>query len=302
MQVTVLGSSSATPTISRHQTSLVLSYGGKNYLLDCGEGAQIQMLRCGINQHRIESIFISHLHPDHFIGLIGFLTTQSLQKRAKPIQIYGPSGIQSIIDTQLYYSSAKLNFEISYHSLDEIQDGSLVCKDNQIQVRGFRLKHGIPCFGFLFEEYNHRYKLSKNAVHKHPPPIEAFPYLQKGQDYKDKLGKAYSASFYVVANPDRRSFAYLTDTRVQHHLAEWFKGVNLLYHEATFTSELAERAYHTEHATSQEAAYFAIASEVDKLLIGHFSARYQNLEPLLKEAQSIFPNTELATEGSIFAV
>lgn len=302
MQLTILGSSSATPTLSRHQTAQVLSFHKEHFLLDCGESAQLQMLRYGINQNRVSCVFISHLHPDHFTGLIGFLTTQSLQKRRQPLYIYGPSGIEPIINTQLQYTGGHLSFPLHFHSLDHISDEDLLFQVDGLRVSAIRVEHGLPCYGFLFEEEDKRYKLSKVAIEATPPPKEAFQFLQYGHDFKDESGDVYYARDYILENPLKRSFAYITDTLVQFSLAEKLSGVTMLYHEATFTKEFARRARETYHSTSEDAAKLAAKMGVQKLLIGHFSARFGNLQPLLDEATAIFPNTFLAEEGLSFAV
>ncbi len=302
MQLTILGSSSATPTLSRHQTAQVLSFNKQHFLLDCGESAQLQMLRYGINQNRVSCVFISHLHPDHFTGLIGFLTTQSLQQRSQAIHVYGPSGIETIINTQLQYSGGRLSFPLYFHSLDHINDVELLFQNNGLTVSAIKLEHGLPCYGFVFEEVEQRYKLSKAAIEATQPPKEAFQFLQYGHDYKNKSGKVYNARDYIQENPLRRSFAYITDTLVQFRLSNTLSGVTMLYHEATFTKEFAKRALETYHSTSEDAAKLAAKSGVQKLLLGHFSARFGNLDPLLEEACAIFPNTFLAEEGLCFKV
>lgn len=302
MQLTILGSSSATPTLSRHQTAQVLSFNKQHFLLDCGESAQLQMLRYGINQNRVSCVFISHLHPDHFTGLIGFLTTQSLQKRRRPLHVYGPSGIEPIVNTQLQYSGGRLSFPLYFHSLDHIKEGEVLFQNNGLTVSAIKLEHGVPCYGFLFLEEEQRYKLSKTAIEADPPPKEAFQFLQYGHDYKDESGKVYMALDYIQENPLKRSFAYITDTLIQFRLSDRLSGVNMLYHEATFTKEFAKRAQETYHSTSEDAAKLAAKSGVQMLLLGHFSARFGNLEPLLEEASAIFPNTFLAEEGLSFTV
>ncbi len=302
MDLTILGSSSATPTLSRHQTALALRVGKQYFLLDCGESAQRQMLRYGINQNRVNCVFISHLHPDHFTGLIGFLTTQSLQKRTNPLHVYGPSGIQPIIDTQLMYSGGRLSFPVYYHTLDSVRTGDVLFNEKGLTVRVLRLSHGLPCFGFIFENQDYRYKLSKTAVQQDQPPVSAFSYLQVGRDYTDETGHVYRARDYIAQKPRKRTFAYITDTLIQYHLSEWLNGITLLYHEATFTKAFAERAEATYHSTGEQAAQLACKSSVEALLIGHFSARFRDLQPLLDEARAIFPHTALAEEGACFTV
>jgi ribonuclease Z len=216
--------------------------------------------------------------------------------------VYGPAGLQTIIETQLSYTGSRLSYPLHFHSIDGLADGEVLFEDEQVQVSGLNLEHGVPCYGFLFIERHKRFKLDKSTVQKYPPPVPAYPYLQNGYDYTDQAGKLYKADTYILRNPEKRSFAYLTDTLVQPHLTQWLKGVTVLYHEATFTSELIERARKTHHTTSAQAAALARDSKVQQLLIGHFSARYGNLEPLLAEAKETFANTALAEEGCTFEI
>lgn len=302
MELTILGNSSATPTITRNQTSQVLSYQGRNYLLDCGEGAQAQMLRLGVNQNRIRQVFISHLHPDHFTGLIGFITTQNLRHREQPLEIFAPKGMEAIIRTQLYHSNAHLHFDLFFHELSEIPDNTLLFEDDHLQVHVYHLDHRIPCFGFIFEEKWHKQKLDKASIKQAPPPVEAFSYLEKGLDFEDEKGLRYTANFYTLPHPPTRSFAYFTDTRIQWDLASYLKGVGTLYHEATFGEKFEKRAYETYHSTASQAAQLAEKAKAKQLLLGHFSARYGDLGILLNEARNFFPETYLAIQGERFAI
>lgn len=302
MQVTILGNSSATPTISRNQSAQVLSLNDRNYLLDCGEGVQAQMLKSSINQNKVKQVFISHLHPDHFTGLIGFITTQNLQRRQQPLEIFAPEGLESIIQTQLYYSDAKLRFDLLFHTIDNFKDGNLLFEDQQVEVRLVNLVHRIPCFGFIFRQKFQKHKLSKEVIKRYPPPVEAFQYLEQGNDYMDKAGNRYSAEIYALANPPAKGFAYFTDTRIKESLIPYLEGIGTLYHEATFDENLKERAHKTDHSTAKEAATMALKAGVKQLLIGHFSARYNKLDILLNEARTVFEESYLAVQGEKFTV
>ncbi len=302
MQIIILGNSSATPTVSRNQSAQVLNLSGINYLLDCGEGAQAQMLRLKINQNKIRKVFISHLHPDHFTGLIGFITTQNLRHRSQPLDIYGPSGLQKIIETQLYHSDAYLHFDLNFHALDHLEEGSQFFEDHQLKGRVVHLTHRIPCFGFVFQQKSEKRKIKKEAVKQYPPPVEAFGYLEKGLDYRDKEGNRYQGEFYTIANRPAKSYAYITDTRYKETLVPLLHSVSTLYHEATFGEHFQEKAHKTYHSTAKEAATIALKIKAKKLLIGHFSARYKDLDDLLKEAREVFPETYLAVQGEKFQV
>ncbi len=302
MEVTILGNSSATPTASRNQSAQVLSLTDRNYLLDCGENVQAQLLKSGVNQNKVKQVFISHLHPDHFTGLIGFITSQNLQHRQQPLQVYGPEGLEDIIRTQLFHSDANLRFDLQFNPISTVKDGGLLFEDHQLEVRVLNLVHRIPCFGFVFREKFQKQKLSKEAIKKAPPPVEAYQYLEQGKNYTDKAGNTYSAKFYALANPLAKSFAYITDTSLKEELIPYLKDVGTLYHEATFDENLKGRAHKTCHSTAKEAATIASKAGVKELIIGHFSARYNNLDILLNEARKVFEETYLAIQGEKFII
>ena len=303
-EVTILGTSSATPTLSRHPTSQYLICNNQRILLDCGEGAQMQMLRYGIKMFRIDKVFISHLHPDHYLGLPGYLSTLSLKGRLDPIHIYAPPGLDEILDVHFRHGGIKLTYELHIHNLPDSGKYEVIFEDRTLEISCFQLQHRLPCWGFLFKEKKSPFKINEEFVEGKSIPIKAFSYLKKGQDYIDENGNEYRVAEYAVPNLAPVSYAYITDTLYLADLAEKLKAKNVtvLYHEATFMEDLYHKALETFHSTAIQAASFAEIAQVGKLLIGHFSSRYSDLSGLLAEAQSVFPNTLLAEEGLVFSI
>lgn len=299
--LTILGSSSATPTLNRNQSSQVLSLKNQNYLIDCGESTQVQLLRYGINQNKIRNIFISHLHPDHFIGLIGFISSQNLRKRTESLNIFSPPGLKEIIEVQLYHSGSHLNFSLNFNVLNT-NDFHLIFSGKNLNVYSFPLNHRIPCYGFLFTEIFYDWKINKSAILGKKIPLPAFKNFKQGKDFIDENGSVYLVDEYATPPMSPRSFAYITDTLYKEDLIPYLSNIDVLYHESTFTDDLEERAHKTFHSTVSQAATLAKKCNVGKLLIGHFSARYIDLCPLLEKAREIFSNTELALEGKKFGI
>lgn len=301
-KLTILGNSSATPTLTRNAPSQVFHKNGVNYLMDCGEGTQTQLLKYGINQNKIRYVFISHLHPDHFTGLIGFITTQNLMRRKAELYVYGPKGIAEIINIQLHYSDTALHFPLHFQEFSNPEDNELFFENADLKGYLFNLEHRIPCYGFVFQEKQKGLSINKEAAQEHPPPKEAFPYLRAGQAYQDAQGITYTPEFYTIMPPHPRSYGYITDTLVLKKLERYLEGLSVLYHEATFGEQFRERASSTFHTTAKQAGNLAQKAGVKKLLIGHFSARYHYLEDLLREVRTIFPKSYLALQGQTFVI
>lgn len=301
-KLTILGNSSATPTLTRNPPAQVFHLKGINYLMDCGEGTQLQLLKFGINQNKIRYIFISHLHLDHFAGLIGFITTQNLRKRNADLHVYGPAGLEDIIKVQLHHSNAELHFRLYFHEIQAPDDNELFFENEDLTGYLFNLEHRIACYGFVFREKQKGLSISKEAIQADPPPKEAFPYLRVGMTYHAETGKSYTPDFYTIKPPAPRSYGYITDTLVQEKLVSYLSGLSVLYHEATFGEKFLETALSTYHTTAKQAGSLAKKAGVKKLLIGHFSARYHYLEQLLREARMVFPKTYLALQGETFSI
>lgn len=300
-ELRILGSSSATPSANRHHTAQVLTIRNQYHLIDCGEGTQMQLMLYKIKHQRISNIYISHLHGDHYFGLAGLLSTMHLQGRQAPLHLFGPPGLSEIISLQLKYSGTNLCYKLVFHELDTTSYKKIF-EDKQLTVHTIPMEHRIPCCGFLFREKQKPRPLIKDKLPAFLTPPQLVR-LKWGEDILDEAGNMLVRNQDVTMEPKRsRSYAYCADSRYKPDLLPYLKEVDLLYHEATFTDDLRERADYTFHSTARQAAALARAAQVRQLLIGHFSVRYKDLTPLLVEAKEVFPQTDLATEGTIFLV
>ncbi|RDC62439.1 ribonuclease Z [Adhaeribacter pallidiroseus] len=300
-ELKILGSSSATPSPDRHHTAQVLTIGNQINLIDCGENAQMQLMRYKVKHQRISNIFISHLHGDHYFGLFGLLSTMHLQHRTLPLQLFGPAGLDEILTTQLRYSNTQLSFKLIFHELDTTVH-ALVYEDKAITVHTLPMQHRVPCCGFLFREKPKLRHLVKDKLPAFLTPPQLIR-LKQGQDIFNENGELLVANLDVTREPNHsRSYAYCSDTKYKEDILPYIQHVDLLYHEATFLDELQHQAAYTLHSTARQAATLALKAEVKRLLIGHFSVRYRDLNPLLEEAQVVFANTQLALEGKTIQV
>lgn len=300
-EIIILGSSSATPIYTRHPTAQVLNVRERFFLIDCGEGTQLQMMRYKIKMQRISHIFISHLHGDHYLGLMGLISTMHLQGRTTELHLYGQQELMDIIEMQLRLSNTILRFNLIFHAVRHYVS-SIILEDEDIQVKSILLNHRIPCTGFLFREKAKPRKLLINKMQQYNISFRYFNKIKNGEDYEDDYGNIVKNEELTVPASPPRSYAFCSDTIYDKSIANDVNGVDLLYHESTFMHDMLERAESTFHTTSLQAAELAKKAGVKKLLIGHFSARYKNLSPMLAEARSVFPNTELALEGLRFEI
>jgi ribonuclease Z len=300
-EVTILGSSSATPIFNRNPSSQTLNINDRLYLIDCGEGTQQQMLRFGVKASRIDNIFISHLHGDHYLGLVGLLSSLHLNGRTKTLNLFAPFQLKEIIDIQLKYSETELQYEINYVDTDPAK-AALIFENQDITVETIPLYHRIPTTGFLFKQKNRNRKLLKDKAEELNIPVEYYTALKKGQNYVAPDGRVYKNSDLTVAPEAPKTYAYCSDTIYSEQYFKQISGVDLLYHESTFLNDMLERAQSTFHTTALQAGHVALKTSVKKLALGHFSARYKTLDDLLAEAQTVFPNSELAIEGKTFVI
>lgn len=298
-EVTILGSSSATPIYNRHPSSQLLNIRERYFLVDCGEGTLMQLLRYRIRYHRISHIFISHLHGDHYLGLMGLLSTFHLQGRTNELHLYGQQELMDIVEMQLRLSNTILRYNLIFHPV-RYYTPEVIFEDEDVLIRTIVLNHRIPCTGFLFREKPRPRKLIISKLQQYNVPFRFYPGIKEGNSYEDDYGKIISNEELTESPPEPHSYAYCSDTLYEPALAEDVRGVDVLYHEATFAHAMAERAAVTYHTTALQAAELAKSAGVGRLLIGHFSARYKDLDPLLEEARSVFPETELAIEGRRF--
>lgn len=300
-EVTILGSSSATPIFNRNPTAQVLNINERLYLIDCGEGTQHQMLRFDVKSSRIDHIFISHLHGDHYLGLIGLVSSMHLNGRVKPLKLYGPSPLLEIINVQFKYSETVLNYEIEFIPTDATAP-QIILENQDITVETIPLDHRIATTGFLFKQKKRLRKIIKDKAEALNIPIENYPLLKRGEDYLAPDGKRYKNDELTVDSEQPKCYAYCSDTIYNEAYFEQIKNADTLYHEATFLHNMLDRANKTFHTTAWQAGQVALQTGAKNLLIGHFSARYKSLNELLDEARTVFPNTELAIEGLTFQV
>lgn len=299
LALTILGNNSAIPAFGRNPTAQVLQLQEEYFLIDCGEGTQLQMAKYKIRRSKINHIFISHLHGDHYFGLIGLLTSMSLLSRTQDLHIYGPAPLEHIIDFQLKVADTKLSYSLHFHP---ITTEGLIVDENKFTVNSFQVKHRIECWGFLFKQKKKPRSIDPVRVRAYEIPSSFYEKLQKGEDYITKKGTIIPNEEVTIANNPIKSYAYCADTIFDESLAEKVKGVDLLYHETTYLKESADKATARFHCTTEQAGTIALKAGVKKLIIGHFSSRYETLDEFLAETMEVFENTELAIEGACYRV
>ncbi len=298
-KVTILGSSSAIPGWGRGLPAQAVNFNEQLYLIDCGEGTQMQIQKFGVKASRIRHILISHLHGDHYLGLVGLLSSMSLQGRTQPIDLYAPRELAEILTVQFRCTGIVLHFPLHFHPLD-MENPTVIIDNETMTVSTFPLLHGLPVVGFLFREK----EKPRNLIKERLPANLPFGHLQALKRGEDVLwqGKTLLAADYTLPPKPLRSYAYCSDTLYHEPVIEWVKGVSLLYHEATFADDMAERAKETHHCTARQAATIARKAEVGQLLLGHFSVRYREVDVLLNEAREVFSATLAASDGAVFEV
>lgn len=301
MKVTVLGSSSALPTSERFPSAHVLNAHERLFLIDCGEGTQMQLRKNRIRFGKINHIFISHLHGDHVFGLYGILSTFSLMGRVAPLHLYAPEHYDSMLRSHLADFDIHLNYEIDYIPLAG-KNPVKILDDKYLTVTSFPLQHRVPAFGFLFAEKPHDRNIIKESITKYEIPSVRIPAIKKGEDFITRKGLVIKNEDITVTGPASLSYAYCSDTKYFKRLSSFIMGVDLLYHEATFDMSLAGLAKTTGHSTSLDAAKTAAEAGAGRLIIGHFSARYKDVLPLVEEARTIFPKTFPALDGHTYEV
>ncbi len=297
--VTILGNNSALPAYDRHPTSQVVTLDDQLFLVDCGEGTQMQLARYKIRWGRINHIFISHLHGDHYFGLPGFLNSIGLLNREHDMHLYAPAPVQQILQLQFEAANTHLSYNLHFHALEE---DAILIKTDKWQVSCFATKHRIPCFGFKFEQIKPPRKLNPDKAFRYQIPASFYDRLKWGEDYEDKQGELIKNEWVTDIAPKPKSYAYCADTIFDEELIVKVAGVDLLYHETTYLKDLAERAAMRFHSTTDQAATIALKAAVGRLLIGHFSSKYDKLDQFEQEAKEIFPNSSLAIEGVTYKV
>ncbi len=300
-ELTILGSGAAVPTFRRNPTAQYIVCNDRHILIDCGEGTQMQLRKYSIRFQRISHILISHLHGDHFFGLVGLLSTMHLMGRDKGITVYGPGELEGIIRSQLEIAGARLDFDLTFVRLNG-KETKLIFEDNLIEIHTFPLKHRIPTNGFVIREKIKERRLISEAIKGSGLLIEHLPKLKRGENVVDEKGNEFDAEDFTWPPHPSYSYAFCSDTRYDETIVPHIKNVDVLYHEATFTEKDADRAKTTFHSTAKQAATIAVKADVGRLLLGHLSARYESTDIHLEEAKTIFKKTLVVEDGEVFQI
>jgi ribonuclease Z len=298
-ELTILGSSSATPTSARNPTSQYLNFNERHFLIDCGEGTQSRIRSNKLRLNKIKHILISHLHGDHYFGLIGLLSSLHLLDINHEIHLYCTPQLKEIIDLQFKHSDTWLKYDLIYHFYNP-KVSSVIFDDEKLTVETIPLKHRVPCSGFLFREKPHPRTIKKEMIEVFNLTPKDIVSIKNGNNFIDETGKEIDNAILTNDPAKAKSYAFCSDTIFDPSIVEQIKHVDLLYHESTFLDDKKERAKETFHSTAKEAAEIARQAQVGKLLLGHFSARYKELEDFKTQASEIFPNSVLALEGLTF--
>ncbi|MBX3102980.1 MAG: ribonuclease Z [Bacteroidetes bacterium] len=301
-EICILGTNSAVPAFGRHPTAQMLTHMGTSFLLDCGEGTQLQAARYGQRLRKLEAIFITHLHGDHVLGLVGILTTLSLGGRPLPLTLVGPVGIRAFVEYGLAQTYSTVRYPIEFVELDNPQPGQEVYRGKRMMVSALPLSHRVPTVGYLFTEIPARQRFLFYEAKRLGVPKEKMGLLKLGNPVTLEDGFTVLPEQVLAAPDPPRRYAFCTDTGFLPELAGHIAGVDLLYHESTFLQDQEQRARDTFHSTAADAARIARQAGVGKLLLGHYSARYKELQPFLDEARRVFPHTELALEGQLISI
>jgi len=299
--VTVLGTASAIPNSKRNPSSQLINIHERYFLVDCGEGTQIQIRKNKQKLGKINHIFISHLHGDHIYGLFPLLSTYNLLDRTSPLHIYANKNLEKILAFHVQYFISNQKFEIIFHTLPEGESINLY-EDDHVLITAFPLQHSVPTHGFLFKEKDRLRKINKHKIKEYNIPVTQIMNIKNGASYTTKEGKLIPNNKITLDPPPARRFAYCSDTAYTESILPFVENVDLLYHEATFKENEKERAKTTQHSTAKEAATIAKLAKAKRLLVGHFSSRYKYLEALKKEAQIVFKETELAIDGETYII
>jgi len=299
LAVTILGNNSALPAFDRHPTAQVVTMDEHIFLVDCGEGTQMQMAKYKIRRSKINHIFISHLHGDHYFGLIGLLTSMGLLGRSQELHIYAPPILQNIIGLQLKVADIHLPYPLRFHPLS---GEGVIIRETKFEVSCFPVYHRIECWGFRFREIRPLRRVNPEKARNFEVPSSFFDRLKWGENYTGKDGNIVENEWVTEPAAKPKSYAYCADTLYDERIIEKVRGVDLLYYETTYLSDLEARARERFHSTTTQAATLALRAEVHRLLIGHFSSKYEKLEPFEVETRALFPNTDLALEGVTYRI
>lgn len=299
LTLTILGNNSALPAYGRNPTAQVLQTPEESFLIDCGEGTQVRLLQYKIKTSRISHIFISHLHGDHYFGLIALLSSMSLQNRQQPIHVHAPPALEKLIQLHLEVAQAHLTFPLYFHPIEK---AGIIAVTPGVSVQCFPMQHRIPCWGFVFTEKKNPRKIDPVRVQSYGVPPEFYARLQQGEDYIHPKGTIVPNSELTTEAEAPRRYAYCGDTLYTEDILEYIQGVDVLYHETTYLKDFEQKAEAYFHSTTEQAGRIAQKSGAKRLLIGHFSSKYESLDGYLEETRAVFPKTDLAIEGVCFKI
>ena len=296
----VLGTASALPTTERYPSAQVLDVRGRLFMIDCGEGAQVGLRRAKISFQKIEHLCLSHVHGDHIFGIFGLLSTMGMLGRSAVLNIYAPKSFRPILDFFMTHFGEGVKYEINFVELD-MTEPTVVYENRTVELLAFPLRHRVETFGLMIREKVPPYNVYKEAISRYGLTLAEIGTLKRGEDVvREDCVIPHSEAAYLPYEP--RSYAYCSDTAPFPELAQWVKGVSLLYHEATYPAEMAEMAERNFHSTTLQAAAVAKEAGVGKLIVGHYSSRYPSVDFYLDELRSVFPESYLAKEGDMIEV
>lgn len=289
------------PAHGRHPTSQVVTFHDRIYLIDCGEGTQMQMSDFKIHRSKINHIFISHLHGDHWLGLPGLLNSYGLLSRTRPLRVFAPAPMENLIRFQMECVQGTFPFDLSFTVLEPGHEG-VILEESDLCVSTFQTDHHIPCFGFVFKEIHRKRKLLPGKAQQFNIPPSFYNALQEGEDYENERGEIIPNELVTEVPPAGKSYAFCADTRYNENILSSIHHCDLIYHEATYLKDQAEKARRRYHSTSVQAAQIAVKASAKRLLVGHFSSQYEDIKPFLEECLPVFPHTALAIEGATYFV
>lgn len=299
MKLTILGCYSATPRTNTNPTSQVLDIQNHLFLIDCGEGTQVELRRNKIKFARIKHIFISHLHGDHFFGLVGLISTFRLLTRETDLHIYGPKGLKDIITLQMKLTESWTNYQLIFHELTS-KDSQCIFEDDKVEVHTIPLNHRVYTNGFLFKEKENERKLNVTAAENEHINVAYYRKLKQGFDVLNEEGKLIKNELVTSDGKKPLSYAFCSDTMYDEAIIPIIKNVDVLYHESTFLDKNKKLAEPTKHSTAKQAATIAKKANVKRLILGHYSTRYNGINEFKVEANTVFDNVELAEDGKVF--
>lgn len=298
-KLTILGCGSALPTRLHTPSGQLLELCQKQFLIDCGEGVQLTIRREALRIARLDNIFISHLHGDHCFGLIGLISSLGMMQRTRDLHIYAQPDLERLLAPWLCYFCKDLPFHVIFHAVNP-RKHAMIYEDKSVVVSTIPLRHRVPCCGFLFEEKPRERHIRREIIEQYQIPLRAIPAIKQGEDYHAADGTWLSNDQLTTPPSPPYRYAYCSDTAYTEKIIPVIEGVDCLFHEATYLSDMAARAKETLHSTAQQAATIALKANVKRLIIGHYSARYDDIAPFLSEARAVFPRTEAATEHQTY--